>query len=166
MGEITVSPSEKSNPEGGWPAREPGCGPRDAYWRALREIERVSSEPGQLFASLERPSMLLELGRFVALLLSILCLYALFHTVFFLPIGEGERFVATLKMFALTASICWASGWIFREYEHQAGVRHSTIAGTLPMKAFWWSSFAISILFVVSWYFEKYFLPSRAQPLW
>lgn len=110
--------------------------------------------------------MLLELGKFFALLLSILSLCALFHTVFFLPVdAESDRLIATLKIFSLAAVVCWAGGWLFREDDRRAGY-HSTIAGTLPMKAFWWSTFAILILFVVSWYFEKYFLPLRAQPLW
>jgi hypothetical protein len=111
--------------------------------------------------------ILVELGKFGSLLFCILCLYALFHTVFFLPFsGLHEWLVASLEMFGLAAAVCWTSGWIFAEDERRQGARNPSVAGTLPMKAFGWVTLAILIFFLVSWYLEKYFLPLRAQPLW
>jgi hypothetical protein len=111
--------------------------------------------------------VLIELGKFASLLLCILSLYALFHTIFFLPILDSEEhLLISLKMFVLTAAICWGSGWIFAEDERRAGVRSPSVAATLPMKAFWWVTLAIVVLYLLSWYLEEYYLPLRAQPLW
>lgn len=111
--------------------------------------------------------ILLELGQFVSLLLCILCLYAFFHTVFFTPFnGTHERLLSSFKMFLLAAGACSLSGWIFAEEEWRQGNPNPSVSETLPMKAFYWVTLAILILFLVSWYLEEYFLPLRAQPLW
>jgi hypothetical protein len=111
--------------------------------------------------------ILLELGKFGSLLFCILSLYALFHTVFFLPFsGSHEWLVASFEMFGLAAAVCWASGWIFAEDDRRQSARNPSVTETLPMKIFGWVALAILILFLISWYLEKYFLPLRAQPLW
>jgi hypothetical protein len=111
--------------------------------------------------------ILLEVGQFVSLLLCILCLYAFVHTVFFTPFtSTHERLLSSFKMFLLAAGVCSLSGWIFAEEEWRQGNPNPCVSATLPMKAFFWVTLAILILFLVSWYLEEYFLPLRAQPLW
>lgn len=111
--------------------------------------------------------MLLDLGKFASLLLSILCLFAVFHTAFIMPAGSfDDRAIASLKMLAVAAAVCWGSGWIFCYWERKMGAENPSIARTLPMRAFWWSSLGMLILFLVSWYVEVYYLPLLASPPW
>jgi hypothetical protein len=108
--------------------------------------------------------VLLELGKFVSLLLSILCLYAVFHTAFLTRVDEfHEHILPVLRMFVLAAAACWSSGWIFHRWEQKAGAEHSRIAGTFPVKIFWWASAGFLILFALSWFIEDFYLPLRTS---
>lgn len=110
--------------------------------------------------------MLLELGKFGSLLVSILSLAALFHTAFLMPASFEERSLACLELFALSAGACWLSGWMFCRWERQAGVRHGGVITSFPMKLFWWTSGMIGLLFAGSWYLETYFVPWKAVLRW
>ena len=114
-------------------------------------------------AKVKTGNMLLELGKFASLLLSILSLIALFYAAFLLPAsGFEERILASLEMVSLAACVCWASGWIFYRWEQKAGVENTSVAASLPVKLFWWTSGAILVLFLISWYLEAYYLPLRS----
>jgi magnesium-transporting ATPase (P-type) len=105
---------------------------------------------------------LLELGKFASLLVSILCLYALFHTVFLTPVnGFEQRILISLRMLALAAGACWTSGYLFYCWDRKIGVRHASIATTFPVKLFWWALAIILGLFLMSWLLQVYFLPPR-----
>ena len=111
--------------------------------------------------------MVLELGKFASLLLSILCLCALLHSAFFIPAsGFEDRIFASFKTLAVAACACWASGWIFSRWARRMGMGNPRVATTFPMMMFWWTSAIVGLLFVVSWYFEVYYLPLRNTPLW
>lgn len=106
--------------------------------------------------------MLLELGKFASLLLSILCLCAMLHSAFFMLDGTfPERILESLKMLLLAACACWASGWIFRSWEQKAGLAAPRVLTTLPMRMLFWAVGGITLLFLVSWYIEAYYLPLR-----
>lgn len=111
--------------------------------------------------------MVLELAKFASLLLGILCLCALLHSAFFIPAsGFEDRILASLRMLAIAAGACWTSGWTFCRWERRMGAENPKVAATFPMMIFWWACAIISVLFVVSWYFEVYYLPLRETPPW
>ena len=111
--------------------------------------------------------MLLELGRFGSLLLSILSFVALFHTAFLMPASSlEERIFACLEMLALTAAISWVSGWIFCRWEREAGGHPCSISASFPMKIFWWGCGIMLLLFAGAWYLETYFRPWKYSGRW
>jgi hypothetical protein len=104
--------------------------------------------------------MILELGKFVSLLLGIVSLHAVFYTAFLMPLsGWRERIFQSLDMLTLACGICVGSGLIFRAWDRKVGIGNSTIATTLPMKIFWWFTGVTVLMFVASWYVEVYWLP-------
>jgi hypothetical protein len=111
--------------------------------------------------------MLLELGKFGSLLLSILCLIAVFHTAFLMPAsGFEERIFASLEVFALAAGACLGSGWIFCRWDREVGIRNATVLTSFPMKVFWWASGTMLLLFIAAWYLETHFLPWKTILWW
>jgi|GEM_PF-5068912 len=104
--------------------------------------------------------MLLELGKFVSLLSSLLCLCALFHAAFLIPANTFEqRVLSLLQMLMITAGVSLASGWIFYYQERRAGMQPAGIASSFPMKVFWWTAAIILGLFLFAWFLQVYFLP-------
>jgi hypothetical protein len=107
--------------------------------------------------------MFLELAKFVSLLLSILSLDAVFHAAFLGPESDLEqRLLPSLQMLLLAASICVASGYIFRTWEMKAGRRNASLVTSFPMQVFWWASGAMAVLFAISWFLQCYYLPLAA----
>jgi hypothetical protein len=100
--------------------------------------------------------MLLDLGRLLSLSLSILSLYALLDSAFFvLATTWQERLILSISRIALSACVCFASGLLFR---------HSTnpevpLSRTLPVRLFFSTLFGITVLFAVSWYLDVYYVP-------
>ena len=105
--------------------------------------------------------MLLEIGKALSFFGSILSLYALMGSAFFLPGSTWqERVIASVLRIALAACVCFASGILFRE----DAVQHSpeadpAITRTLPVRLFYWSLFAMALLFLLSWFLETYYIP-------
>jgi len=107
--------------------------------------------------------VLLDLSRAVSLALSIISLYALMDSAFFIPGTRWEeRLVASFARIAFAACVCFASGILFR---------HSTdpavpLTRTLPVRLFLWTLLGISLLFFISWYLDVYYMPLlwRNQP--
>ncbi len=104
--------------------------------------------------------MLLELGKFVSLLAGIVSLHAVFYTAFLAPAtGLRERVFQSLDMLTLACGVCLVSGLIFQRWDRKAGIEHSSIAASLPMRIFWWFSGVVVLMFAASWYLEEYYLP-------
>ena len=104
--------------------------------------------------------MLLDLGKAVSLTLSILSLYPVMLSAFFVPGTRwDDRLVMSLLKIASAACVCFASGLLFA-MRPQLGLRtFSVVFSTLPVKLFFWAMAAMSVLFVVSWYLEEYYVP-------
>ncbi len=105
--------------------------------------------------------MLLELAKFASLLVSILALDAVFHTAFLEPGSHlEEQLLPALRLLLLAAAISLTSGYIFRAEERRAGPsgirHHGSVAGSLPMRIFWWGSGVMSLLFFLAWLLERY----------
>jgi hypothetical protein len=100
--------------------------------------------------------VLLDLGRVVSFAFSILSLYALLGTAFFVPGSRWEdRLIASLARIVLAGCVCIASGILFRFETHPA----VPLSRTLPVRMFVWALFGVAILFVVSWYIDVYYMP-------
>ncbi len=104
--------------------------------------------------------MLLDLGKAVTLTLSILSLYPVMLSAFFVPGARWEdRLYLSLLKIASAACICFASGLLFALHPRPTLRGFSDVFSTLPVRIFFWSIAAMSILFAVSWYLEEYYVP-------
>jgi hypothetical protein len=104
--------------------------------------------------------MLLDLGKAVSLTLSILSLYPVMLSAFFVPGTQWEdRLALSLLKIASAACICFASGLLFAISPSPSLRSFSDVFSTLPVKLFFWAMAAMSVLFVVSWYLEEYYVP-------
>jgi hypothetical protein len=107
--------------------------------------------------------MLLDLGRLFSFALSILSLYALLDSAFFvIATTWEERLILSISRVGLAACVCCASGLLFR---HSSNPEIPLIR-TLPVRLFFWTLFGVAILFCVSWYLDVYYVPLlwRNQP--
>jgi len=111
--------------------------------------------------------MLLDLGRAISLALSILSLYPVMLSAFFVPGTRWEdRLVLSMLRIATATCVCFASGFPFA-IRPRAGLRtFGAVFSTLPVRIFFWSMLAMTVLFAVSWYLEEYYVPLlwRNQP--
>jgi len=107
--------------------------------------------------------VLLEIGKAVSFFTSILSLYALLVSAFFVPGSRWEeRLVASLLRIALAGCVCFASGLLFRSSEQT----QPPVIRTLPVRLFFWALAGMTLLFFLSWYLEEYYVPLlwRNQP--
>jgi len=104
--------------------------------------------------------MLLDLGRAVTFILSILSLYWVMLSAFFVPGTRWqERLEICLLRVAIAACICCVSGLLFQGRAPQPRSGRPSLLATPPVRLFFWGIGAISLLFAVSWYLEVYYLP-------
>ncbi len=109
--------------------------------------------------------MLLELARTASFFLSLLSLYPVLMSAFFIPGTHWqERLAMALLRVVLAACICFASGLFFSwpsSRTRQAADREATqpLLSTLPVRLFFWATTGMAVLFAVSWYLEEYFVP-------
>jgi len=111
--------------------------------------------------------MLLDLGKAVSLILSILSLYPVMLSAFFVPGTRWEdRLGLVLVKIGFAACVCFASGFLFALHPRPSLRAFSTVFSTLPVRIFFWSMAALCVLFIVSWYLEEYYVPLlwRNQP--
>ncbi len=121
--------------------------------------------------------MLLEIGKAVSLLLSILSVDALLGSAFLVPGTRwDERLFHSLTHVLLSGCVCLASGLLFSWPSTSAAEISGAQAEpssegpdlfhTLPVRLYFWALAAMAVLFTVSWYLEQYYVPMlwRNQP--
>jgi hypothetical protein len=116
---------------------------------------------------LMRNSVLLDLAKAILLGLSILSLYPVMLSAFFVPGTRWEdRLVMSLLKIAIAACVCFVSGLLFALRPRPSWRTFSAVFSTLPVRIFFWSMAAMALLFVLSWYLEEYYVPLlwRNQP--
>jgi len=100
--------------------------------------------------------MLLDLGRAITFALSLLSLYALLDSAFFLPATRWEeRLMASFARIGFAACLCLTSGILFR---HRA-CPQVPLTRTLPVRLFLWTLSGAALLFALAWYLDLYYIP-------
>jgi hypothetical protein len=97
--------------------------------------------------------MLLELGKALSFLLSLLSLYPVAISAFFDPENRWEdRLELALPRVAIAACLCVASGMIFRWPSRSNPDAGQPLSETLPVRLFLWAVPGMALLFVLCWY--------------
>ena len=98
--------------------------------------------------------MLLDLGKALSFFACIVVIYHAAIHAFFVPGTQWEErlYLALLKL-ALAACVCFLSGMVFTFPSRSNPDRGLSLSSTLPVRFFYWSSAAIAVLFLSSWYF-------------
>jgi hypothetical protein len=107
--------------------------------------------------------VLLDLGRTFSFFLSILSLWYLLGTAFFIPATTWEqRLLACITRIVLAACVCFTSGLLFSHATHPA----VPLSRTLPVRLFLWTLSAFIALFALAWVLAAYYVPLlwRNQP--
>jgi hypothetical protein len=100
--------------------------------------------------------MLLDLGRAFTFLLSMLSLYALIDTAFFITATTWQqRLLASIARVVLAAGVCFSSGLLFQFNTHP----NVPISRTLPVRIFLWTLSAVIVLFTLAWLLDAYYVP-------
>jgi cation transport ATPase len=106
------------------------------------------------------PAMVLELSKALSFFASILSLYPVMLSAFFVPGSHWQdRLAMSLLKIALAACICFASGLLFvwpSQTNPEAG---HPLMSTLPVRLFFCALAGMAVLFVLSWYLEEYYVP-------
>lgn len=104
--------------------------------------------------------MVLDLARAASLVLSILSLYWVMLSAFFVPGTHWQERLALCAMrVAIAASVCCASGLLFALRAPVGSNPREPLVSTLPVRLFFWGLGAMGLLFLVSWYLEEYYIP-------
>jgi len=97
--------------------------------------------------------MFLELGKAVAFLLSILSLYWVAISAFFVPGSRWEeRLYFALARVLIAACVCFASGLLFTWPVKTNPDRDVPLLATLPVRLFFWGMACLALLFAAIWY--------------
>ena len=108
--------------------------------------------------------MFLDLARAITFILSILMLYWVMLSAFFVPGTHWqERLAECALRIGLAACVCLASGLIFAWRPRTPSKIGPSPIATLPMRLFFWGMGAMAGLFVLSWYLEEYFIPAAQK---
>jgi len=119
-----------------------------------------------------------ELGKTLSFFLSILSLFPIFGSAFFVPGARWqERLTMSLLKIAMAGCACFASGLFFCQPSPTSripGVKDpdfekpltDRLIHTLPVRMFFWTLAGVALLFLASWYIEEYYVPLmwRNQP--
>jgi hypothetical protein len=98
--------------------------------------------------------MLMELLRPVSFFLSMLSLYPVLVSAFFVPGTRWEeRLWLALLRLAVAGCICLASGLLYRQSEG------GTLLATLPVRLFFCGVGGMAVLFCLSWWLDAYYVP-------
>jgi hypothetical protein len=108
--------------------------------------------------------MLLELLRPLSFFLSMLSLYPVLLSAFFVPGTQWEeRLEMALLRVALSACICFASGLLYARpvsrHSHAGPKAAEPLLSTLPVRLFFWVIGGLALLFALSWWLDVYYVP-------
>jgi hypothetical protein len=104
--------------------------------------------------------MLFDIAKALSFFLSILSLYPVAVSAFFVPGAHWqERLVLSLARMGLAGCVCLLSGLLFsKPWQAEEGNSPSLLA-TLPVRMYLWTVLGVSVLFLLSWYLEEFYVP-------
>ena len=102
-----------------------------------------------------------ELAKAVTLVLSIVSIYALLGSAFFVPGSPWQhRLLSSIETLAMTGCVCFASGLLFSLTTQSAtGKEGLPVTRTLPVQLFFWSLGGVVLMFLLSRYLEVFYIP-------
>ena len=108
--------------------------------------------------------MILDIAKALSFFLSLLSLYPVVGSAFFIPGSRWEdRLVLTLARVGLAGCICLLSGILFAKpwqtVHGPAAHGSERLLATLPVRMFLWTVAGVAVLFVSSWYCDVEFVP-------
>ncbi len=99
-----------------------------------------------------------EVGRLVSIIVSVISLYALLGSAFFILGSHWQlRLERSIFTLGLATCVCFAGGIVFTLTESQA--RQPSLHRTLPVQLYFWGVGATALLFLLSLYLETYYVP-------
>jgi len=111
--------------------------------------------------------MLLDLVKALSFFASMLSLYPVVVGAFFVPGSHWQdRLILALARVGLAGCICLLSGILFaRPWQFTDHPGHRLLA-TLPVRIYLWTILGVSVLFLLSWFLEEFYVPYlwRNQP--
>lgn len=112
--------------------------------------------------------MFRELAKVAALILTIMSIYALLVSAFFVPGSPwNQRLLTSIETLAMSGCVCFASGLLFQLTSPSAKSQEGRpVTRTLPVQLFFWSVGATILMFLLSRYLEVYYIPTiwKNQP--
>jgi hypothetical protein len=104
--------------------------------------------------------MILELARPLSFFLSILSLYPVMLSAFFVPGTRWEeRLAMALLRVALAACVCFTSGLLYSWHSRAIPEARESILSTLPVRLFFCAVGGMMVLFALSWWLDAYYVP-------
>jgi len=104
--------------------------------------------------------MLLELARPLSFFLSMLSLYPVLASAFFVPGSRWEeRLEMALLRAAMAACICFSSGLLYAWHTRTDPEAAEPFLATLPVRVFFWAIAGMAILFVLTWWLDAHYVP-------
>jgi hypothetical protein len=109
--------------------------------------------------------MLLDLGKSLSFLASLLSLYPLLYSALLEPgMHVPDRILLSLNRAALSAACCFLSGYLFLRANPEAypSNRYGSgqpIFSTLPVRIYFYALGAMVLLFSGSWFLQTYYVP-------
>lgn len=111
--------------------------------------------------------MILDIGKAFTFLLSIVSLYYVVLSAFFVPGTHWEdRLEFALAKIGMAACVCFASGLLFSWRTQTGHEQGDPLMSTLPVRMFFLTLVGVAILFALAWYLDAYYVPQlwRNQP--
>jgi|HubBroStandDraft_1064217.scaffolds.fasta_scaffold67672_1 hypothetical protein len=102
--------------------------------------------------------MILELLRPLSFFLSMLSLYPVMVSAFFVPGTHWEeRLEMALLRIAFAACVCFTSGLLYSW--HTGAQAAEPLLSTLPVRLFLWAIGGMVLFFALSWWLDAYYVP-------
>ena len=104
--------------------------------------------------------MLLEVGKAVSFLVSLLSIFPLLERAFFAPGTRWEeRLEMALEQLVLSGCVCLISGLVFTWPSAANPEAGRSLFHTLPVKMYLWALPGMALLFLLSWYLAVFYVP-------
>ena len=103
--------------------------------------------------------MILDIAKALSFFASILSLYPVVVSAFFVPGSSWEdRLALALARVGLAGCTCLLSGILFAR-PWLADPRGEHLIATLPVRIYLWTVASVAVLFTLSWYLEVSYVP-------